>query len=285
MKTNTPIATILFAASLLALPCFAQEKNSGKDPYKKSGDKVVAPQAQDPFADNEADTPIVLQICYEDFSLPLTSAAEVLRRNLNGKDLYSWVLAECKAQTAKQETLVILKGRSGQKCVFEGISEKIYPSEYEQVGIPTTLGISAVPKDSNDKGAPKPVLDSAKQQNAASAESLTGLVFPALPASFKTRNVGVSVEAEPMIASSLNVVDIRIMPQRITDAGRSSWSKGVSEVEMANFEMQTLTATVTVKVGVPLLLGTMNRPPGSAADPDSANRVWFAFVTVTIDEL
>ncbi len=110
------------------------------------------------------------------------------------------------------------------------------------------------------------------------------LVTPATGTAFETRNVGVTVEAEVVLSEDLKFADVRIMPEHVADVERSTWGQGVSTLEMLTFETQRLSTGATVRIGEPFLLGTLNRPPVSKVDPDSANGVWFAFVTVDISK-
>jgi hypothetical protein len=62
--------------------------------------------------------------------------------------------------------------------------------------------------------------------------------------------------------------------------GVSEHGTGLSKTTFPEFEVQKLIGSATVTPGQPFLLGTINRPPVSKVDADSANRIWFAFVTV-----
>ncbi len=87
---------------------------------------------------------------------------------------------------------------------------------------------------------------------------------------------------EPTLSENGKVVDLRVVPEHVTMVGRSTWGQEISTTEMPIFECQRLSHAAIVPINQPFLLGTVNRPPVSSVDPDSANRVWFAFVTVTL---
>jgi hypothetical protein len=296
MKTKTHITAVLFVASLLVLPCHAQEKDAGKDPYKKDSGTESTPKKvkqvrinQDPFAvnsgptrdyDQKLDGPVNILISYEAFSLPLAKAAAIQRENLPDAELYSRLVAAAEGEGVKQESLVVITAQSGHKATSEGISERIYPTEFESATMPETVGVAILPEAGKD--APAAVPDTAKLKDAVPAEALGSLVAPTNPTAFDTRNVGVTLEVEPTRNEDGDFIDLRIIPEHITDVGSAAWGQGVSTAEMPVFEEQSLNTGATLRVGAPVLLGTMNRPPVSKVDPDSANRVWFAFVTATL---
>jgi hypothetical protein len=51
---------------------------------------------------------------------------------------------------------------------------------------------------------------------------------------------------------------------------------------MPDFDTQRIHTSSTLRLDQPFLLGTISRPPVSKVDPDSSNRVWYAFVTGTL---
>lgn len=273
MKTTTPPKfTVLLIASLLLLPCHAQEAGSEKDPYK-AGEKR-------PNTPSEVAGPINLSMCYETFSLDLGKAAGIQRERLPDEELYARMIADVKAGEAKQESFVVIRGRSGEKFTSEAVSENIHPTEYEPAETPTTVGVSIIPGEGEDNAPTAP--DVEKLKGALPARNLGGLNTPATPTAFQTQNVGLSFEAEMILSENETVVDLRVLPTYVTDVGRSSWGQGISVCETPVYEKQSLNTAVTVRAGQPFLLGTMNRPSVSKVDPDSANRVWFAFVTVSL---
>ena len=104
---------------------------------------------------------------------------------------------------------------------------------------------------------------------------------PATPTAFETRNLGFTFEMEPTFSDHQHI-DLRTVVEHVDFAGRSAWGQEFSTIEMPNFEAHRLNIAVMLKVGEPFLLGTINRPPVSTLDPDSANRVWFAFITAKL---
>lgn len=237
--------------------------------------------------------PINISLCLETFSLPMAAAAKLQREALSDPALYERILEMGEKNGVKQETFTMLRGKSGQKSHTEGISEEIYATEYEPPELPNAVGVAL---SANDPDQPAPVTppgqtpvqppvkipDAAGLPSAASSEKFSGLKTPALPTSFETRNVGITFEAEPTLADNEKVLDLRAVPEWVTYVGRSAWGQDLSKVEMPVFETQRINTSINMRMGQPALLGTFNRPPVSKVSPDSANRVWFAFVTATI---
>ncbi|BDS06231.1 hypothetical protein NT6N_12710 [Oceaniferula spumae] len=264
--TTTTLISLSFAASLMA--------QSKADPFVKSGKPQPAAVANKPVAE-EAATHAIL---FEAFSLPLKDAAELMRSGNTDEQTYQSLV-----QKGKQEVLVVLRGTSGQKITNEAVREMIYPTEYEAPKVPTTLGVNISPM--GNKGVDKSGESSADQtenlSKAPSVKSLEGLKVPVTPSAFETRNVGVTVETEFLLAGNNDgTCDLIIAPEFINHIGESVAGQGVAETTMPVFETQRLQTNVTLNIGKPYLLGTMNRPPSSKLDGDLPNRVWFATVTV-----
>jgi hypothetical protein len=265
MKTQTLLAALM-AASLNLTIAYAQNK----DPYvaPKNAEPPVAATSS---AENEASPgPVNLSICYEDFSVPLEMAAALQRTQLDDAALYAKLTASLGKNEVKQETFVVLRARSGQKAMAEGIAEMIYPTEYEAAKIPNAAG------EEKKKG------EEAKKADPVVIAKATGLATPALPTAFETKNTGFTIEIEPMLSEDRKFVDLRFVPEHVTLVGHSKWGQGISEAEMPEFECQRINTSATLRVGIPFLIGTMNCPPISKVDPDSSNRVWFAFITATL---
>jgi Bacterial type II and III secretion system protein len=257
MKIQSLLVTSLLIASL-----HAQENQA--DPYRTPA--PASGSAQTP------DQPPNMSVCYEAFSLPLTMAATLQREQLADSALYAKLLAALGKESVKQETLLILRAKSGQKATTENISEQIYPTDFEPAQTPNSVSGSVT---SNETAGSKP-------ESATQLKPVDGIRTPATPKAFETRNAGTTLEVEPTCSEDFSNVDLRLVPEHVTMVGRSDWGQEFSTTQMPEFESQRINTAASVKMGQPFLLGTINRPPASKADPDSANRVWFAFVTVTL---
>jgi hypothetical protein len=265
MKTKT-----LLIASLLIGSLNAQEKPA--DPYR-------APSAT--AAKTEPEPQPVISICYENFSVPLSMAAALQREKLTDSALYGKLIAELGKDAVRQEILQVLRCGEGHIAKTESVSESIYPTEYSYSSEYSYSEYSYSADSSQQHNlAPKaaPPATSGPRSDLGSGERV-----PALPNAFDTRNTGHTLELEATLSADRGGhLDLRIAPESVALVGRTSYGQEFSTTEMPEFESQRLKTRVTAKLDGPTLLGTMSRPPVSRVDPDSANRVWFAFVTPTL---
>jgi hypothetical protein len=251
MKIQT-LLIITFALS------FANAQEQAADPYK--ADDTQAEEASQCGC-------YAISICYEDFSLPLAMAAALQQEQLTDAELYAKVRAslgkDADKDIVRQETFVVARAPSGQKASVEHVTEIIYPTEY----------------------APANVFDAAALTPAQPKPSSVCIPSaPAIPTAFETRNVGFTLEIEPTLSEAGKNVNLRLVPERVTLVGQSIAGQDISKTEMPIFEVQRINTSSRLKMNVPFMIGTMNLPANSKQDPDSAKRVWFAFVTATLSK-
>lgn len=263
MKLRFPI----LICALLAAPATAQQPvaaNPGPaaDPFVRQPGEAVQ---------RRNDGPKSVSVCFEVFSLELADAAALYRQHLSDDKMYRQILDRVTRKTATLEHFSVLRARSGEKAVVEGISELIYPTEHEAPSTPNSLTLPGPATNGNDQAPADP--DPAHKR---------GVIAEAMPKSFETRNTGFSLEIEPTIGMNDTIIDLRLAPDFTRFVEREKWGSGKSEVELPLFESQRITTAATVVSGKPHLLGTPSRTPHSKLDADSANRVWFAFVTVDV---
>ncbi|MBK1880785.1 hypothetical protein JIN85_00075 [Luteolibacter pohnpeiensis] len=243
MKTQT---LLLLAVVLPISSLFAQEMPMD-DPYVQNANR------------QETRDTINISICYEDFSMPLALAAKLQRENLTDAELYQRIV-ESLGKEVKQESLCVIRSRPTLKATSGSITETIYPTEYEPGTMPVSLTIDG----------------------AVTPESARFCRIPATPTSFETRNVGFSLEVDPTFGEDLKTLRLLLCPEHVVLVGKTEAGIENSKTTMPTFETQRLSTSVMVNVGIPAFIGTMNRSPESVQDPDSANKVWFAFVTATL---
>jgi hypothetical protein len=216
--------------------------------------------------------PQVLSICFETFSLDLANAAVLYRKMTSDAKLYEEIVARVAQGEATQESFTVLRVRSGEKAVNEGISEQIYPTEYEAALTFNQFSLT------NPDEVPSPVPVPPAGNLAAQQKYFA----PVRPKSFETRSTGLTLEVEPTVAADQPIVDLRLVPEFVALVDRVKFGQGISETEVPIFECQRTNTATTMKLGLPHLISTMNRPPVSKIDADSAKRIWFAFVTVDL---
>lgn len=278
--------TTLCLATFLGCPPL-QAEAAPKDPLK-NGSSTKVPDPWAPGESSGSDRSVNISIRYETFSLSLVDAAALQREKPGDTELYTKLIAMVARKEAKQESLIIVRSRSGQKSTVESISEQMYPTEFETPKYPEAIGASFLPRKAHEEpkaeGTPPPkpsvvIPDTAALASPPPVSDLAGLGTPATPTSFETRNVGDTLEVEPTLSDNGQAIDLRLVPDRVYRAGTSVAGQGLSRTEMPEFESQRLNTSVTLQTGKTFLLGTVNRPPVSKVDADSGNRIWFAFVT------
>lgn len=276
MKTTSCFAAGLFVLSQL----HAQEPRAtpAQDPYAVPTPTPAAGGA----AAGDGLVQRNLSLRFEDFSLDLATAAELQRADLGDEELYRRLIAMVGKKEARQESMTVVRSRSGNKALAESILETIYATEFEPPELPNTVGVSiSPPKPAAEVPAPDTVPETDKLDQAVEAAQLDGLRTPATPTSFETRNSGRTVEVEPTASADWSIIDLRFACDYVLHVGTSKHGQGLSEAEMPEFEVQRSNSAVTVTPGKPFLCGTVNRPPNSKVDADAANRIWFAFVTAS----
>ena len=185
-----------------------------------------------------------------------------------------------KGKIITQETLTVIRSRSGEKASSESITEFAYPTKFAPPELPNNVGVAITTPVGKDQ--PIPLADATKLKNAPSLDSLSGIKTPATPTRFETRNFGTIVEYQARLDAETNLVDLRISQELVTFSGYTKSGQGLSLTKMPEFETQSLFTAINAHVGQPFLLGTLNRPSISKLDPDSANKVFYAFVTVRL---
>ena len=281
MKTKT-----LIIASFLIASLHAQEKPA--DPYRPSKATAEMPAVEEPAA--EEVEPLNISICYEAFSLPLAMAAELQREQLPDPALYAKMVAGLGDEFIRQEIMQVIRAKSGQKATIESISEHIYATEYKPGQIsnsgadtPEEPKADAKPGTEMADVARLPALPTALRLLGRWQPSIRGVArLPALPTAFETRNAGNTIQVEPTLSENDKFVDLWVLPEQVALVGRTTQGQEFSTVEMPEFEKNAIATFATMRINQPFLLGTNSRPPVSKVDPDSANRVWFAFVTATL---
>lgn len=268
------IRSAILLASLLASPLVHAQAHTpgGAGPAADPAADPFVRQAGPPGGVVEEDqAPRHLSVCVESFSLDMAEAAALRRRITDDSKLYEEILARVEKGSAVQEYFGIICARSGERSSVENVSEFIYPMAYVFAPGSKSYSASEVPRAGSPPAAAP-----------ASVPSPPPSSLPPLATSFETRNAGFNLEIEPTLNQTHDLVDLRISPRIVTLVDRSKWGKGNSEVEMPEFENQSMTLALSVRRDKPVLLGTPSRPPASKLAPDAAKKIWFSFVTVSV---
>jgi len=217
--------------------------------------------AKDPFIRGEAppagevqQASPSLSMTYEVYSLPLAEAAKLLRQDLPEVDLHRELVDRTAKNQAKQETLMLIRGLSGQRMMVEGHSESIAPTAHD-------TGVAGTPGN-----PPQP----------------STLAAPPVGTAFETMNCGIRLEMEPTLSMNQGIAHVKLIPDHTTLPRLVKWGQGLSEIELPVYGIQKINTAVTTIVGSPCFLGTISPPPSSKPEESSAKRIWFAFITVDL---
>ncbi len=156
------------------------------------------------------------------------------------------------------ETL-LCSTRNGQKATSESVEEIIYPTEYE----PAEIATDTVVKGEN--GAP--------DYKAKKLDPATG----PLPTAFDTRNVGSTLEIEPVLSSDLKTIDLRFVPEIVYHVGNEVWAEwkgehGNSPVQMPTFYAIRINTRVTLSEGHYMLAAALS-PKNKDGVPDFTRKL------------
>jgi hypothetical protein len=224
MKTHC-LAIALFGSVFASLAA-AQTADGVPTPFEKAPDPDGGTFAENPS--DGAMKSLQVQLEYIELSHealtslmflaePKTSDAASLRKRLQE------MVENNEARIL--ETLIAV-GESDGKLTSESVSEFIYPTEYE----PPSMPCGGDPKDPSSFG-----------------NSIT----PMMPTAFDTRNIGSSLEAEPIASVDGNTVKIRLATELTWHTGNTTWLEDKDTIgnnhqaQMPNFYSLRLKTSVT----------------------------------------
>jgi len=135
---------------------------------------------------------------------------------------------------------MMVTARSGQRAKAESILEVIYPTEYDSPKIPEEVELSGRAE------AP---------------------VTAVLPTAFETRNVGTTVEVDPVIGRDNATIDLNLAPEKVEHQGYSIWPNDEVEAKfktmLPTFYTMRFSTQVTALDGRYVFLGTARPMEGS----------------------
>ena len=134
----------------------------------------------------------------------------------------------------------LITARSGQRAKAESIHEFIYPTEFDPPEIPNEVEL---------KGKAKAPITAVS------------------PTAYETRNVGTTIEVDPVIGSDGTTIDLNLAPERVELEGYSIWPHEdidpLFKQRMPTFYTMKITTQVTVTDGNYAFLGTTRPLEGS----------------------
>ena len=184
--------------------------------------------------------------------IDLKTMARLLREHGgddNSKPIYEAVDALIAEERAERVEVLYGRLRSKERTKIESIDEMIYPTEYDPPEIPNDIVI--------EKGA----------ENQVPKTS-------ANPTSFETRNIGKTIEIEPVFDPETNLIHLNIAPQIVQFLGRRyhipdgkvKGDDGIESIWMPRFYTIQYSGLVSVDSGRTTLLATFSPPPKAKKD-------------------
>lgn len=199
----------------------------------------------------EKELPKMIRVQVEFIEVPqemMTALLSAPRKSANDTELRAELQKQLDAGKAKMLETQMVTARSGQKATSQSIHEFIYPTEYEQPGLPT-------PKD---PAAPS-------------------TVNPAAPTAFETKNLGSTLEIEPTLDVSGSLIDLQLIPELIYHTGNHTWQevtegKDTYRVQMPDFYKISFNTSMTLIPGQPFLASAAS-PKDDQGDADFSKKV------------
>lgn len=170
----------------------------------------------------------------------------------------------------KKATLIgwpIITTKSGERASVEQINEFRYATQYDAPGRATV--IETYPDSDGTPGAPVVPVDPKdaplESRKPAKITTMDG-TQEGIPTLFETRNLGVTLEIEPVLLPNPTLIEISLAPQHMRFLGmkkieieqKGSGKKTV--VEQPQFATNKVTTSITVKDGDYTLLGVFKMP-------------------------
>ena len=151
----------------------------------------------------------------------------------------------------------LVTARSGQRAKAESIHEFIYPTEFDPPEIPNEVELKGKAK------AP---------------------ITAVTPTAYETRNVGTTIEVDPVIGSDNTTIDLNLAPEKVELDGYSIWPHEdidpLFKQRMPTFYTMRITTQITLTDGNYGFLGT-TRPLHNAVE-DIEDPIVLSFVRADI---
>ena len=206
------------------------------------------------------DSPRLVRVMAEFIEVPHEELTRLLlapRTSSNDTELRKEVAKLVREGKATVVETMLCTGRSGERSLVESIEEYIYPTEYEPAGMPSQIHTTGdgekIESDSRD------------------------LATGPTPTSFETRNLGSTLEIEPMIGANNMLIDLRIAPEIVYHVGNETWAEWKDQYGDASIKMPTMysmrTSTSVTLVDGQILLAAALSPKGENGFPDFTRKV------------
>lgn len=232
-------------------------------------------------ADGDGDKVGNLRMVFRFYSMPRDKARDLLETTTDAEKLHALVRA-MPAGDWKQERLLTLHTRSGQRATLEEMAENIYgtemqPSEPPRVHEKKTEPAATAPAPGQPAPAPAPV----EPPVYTSAKDLLPATFTA----FDMRPLGWRIEVDPVLGADGLTVDVNLAPEHVEFRGNLEDHPLLARYpQMPVFATQKINTAITAISGRQCFLGTFNAPRDTGVNGRKDDgRAWFAFLKVTVE--
>lgn len=159
-----------------------------------------------------------------------------------------------KAEGVRMINSTEVLARSGQRAKIESIAEFIYPTEYDPALVEKSVG-----------------------ENKNRVAELYGNRLPT-PTSFETRNVGATLEVDPVIGGDDRTIDLNLAPEVVYVGGETEWGDYESDdgeltVKMPMFYTMKVTTQVTMRASEYVMIGVNSPMNVETGMPDFEKKV------------
>ncbi len=255
---NPKFLSILGLALLISAQAPAADAPAkGKPKRELTREEIAKLGGFEPAADAESDVPMNVQIEMVVVAVPkedVLSLSEGLKNPDTVDATYREVTGMIKGKKAKLLGVPNVSTKSGNRCAIELIKEVRYATEFN-------------PIDGGKGPAPQPA---AKEDGPV--KRLPHEAPPAIgvtPTAFETRNIGITLEVEPILHPGNKVVDLQYAGQHVELIGWDSVEveengKVIQRTPQPRFHANKVTANVSLPVGKRALAGVFD----SAFDPE-----------------
>ncbi|GAA5496954.1 hypothetical protein Rhal01_03142 [Rubritalea halochordaticola] len=223
------------------------------------GTAVYAQEEFDPTGElAEAYLPKVIQMQVEYIEVPQATVLELMygeKKSADDSKLRAELQKMLKEGKATMMESQMVVSRSGEKATSESIREYIYPTEYEPSEVPNKV-------DANGE---------------ETGEGLRSLATPPTPTAFETRNLGSTLEVEPILSEDGFTVDVRFAPELVWHVKNEVWAewrddRGNADIKMPVMYTMRVNTGLTVTTGRYHLACTMS-PKDKDGFPDPTRKV------------
>lgn len=254
------------------------------DPFSKD-ESPRNSAVQDPFsggsraASGPQLSPDGLFVC-EIFTLPKMDAYGLLSKHLSGREMRDKLVTATNAKGAALEKLIMIRTRSGQRAKVEQIDEFPYAHEFYSPQVPQTLTLGgrtgdviSAPSDTNAA----PDAPNAVHQRRSPSNAGLGTITTSTPTEFEIRNLGTSLEIDPVFGDDGTTIAANISMQIVGYLGETDLGPAKKPI----IESRNVNTMVTCALGQPCFVGTLSRTVKSGVNNETADdTVSLAFFTV-----